>query len=73
MLCQTMVQPDNYICVHFHKFVKESLDSDGQQCHKYQQKEQPPLISNHVTQCRPQHMTLEIQGVAWNKHTLWTG
>jgi len=48
------------------QFVKESLDRDGQQYHTYQQKEQPPLISNHVTQCRPQHMSLKIQGGAWD-------
>ena len=29
---------------------KESLNSDGQQSHQYQQNEQPPFISNHWTQ-----------------------
>lgn len=61
-----MFLPDNYICIHFHNFVKENLESDGQQYHKYQQNEQPPLTSHHVTQCRPQHVALEIQGGAWD-------
>jgi hypothetical protein len=35
--------------------MKKSLNSGGQQFHQYQQKEQPPLISNHCTWKRAQH------------------
>jgi hypothetical protein len=40
-------------------YEKEILNSDGQQCHWYQQNKQPSLTSNH-RQKRPRHMTLEI-------------
>jgi hypothetical protein len=42
---------------------KESLNSDGQQFHQYQQNEQSP----HWTQKSPQDMTLEIQVLAWER------
>jgi hypothetical protein len=33
--------------------MKESLNSDGQQLHKYLHNKQPPLTSNHWRQERP--------------------
>jgi hypothetical protein len=30
---------------------EESINSDGQQFHQYQQNEQPPLTSNNTTTC----------------------
>ena len=49
---------------------KESLNSDGHQFHQYQQKEQLPLIGTKLTtQIYPRHMMLEIQILAWDKHT----
>ena len=38
---------------------KESLNSDGQQYHQYQQNNQSPLTSTHWT---------EIQVLTWNRH-----
>ena len=66
---------------------KESLNSDGQQFHLYQQNEQSPLTSSHWTKLRLRHMTLEIQVMAYisrsdtnmlwgligNYYILWTG
>ena len=45
---------------------KESLNSDGQQFHQYQQNKQSPL-TEHKKQTR--HMMLEIQVLAWDRHT----
>jgi hypothetical protein len=47
---------------------KESLNSDGQQFHQYQQYEQLPLTSNHWTQKKPQYVTLESHVPPWDKH-----
>ena len=46
---------------------KESLNSDGQQFHQYQQNKQSALIVTHRTQKMPWHMTLEIQ--VYNKYS----
>ena len=40
---------------------KESLNSDGQQFHQYQQSEQSPLALTRWTQNIPWRMTLEMQ------------
>jgi glycine cleavage system regulatory protein len=47
-----------------------SLNSDGHQFNKYQQKEQLPLILTKLTEHlkRPRHMTLEIQVLALDRH-----
>ena len=47
---------------------KESLNSDGQQFHQYQQSKQLPLISNHWTEIRRWHTVMEIQVHAWDWH-----
>jgi len=49
---------------------KESLNSDGQQFHQYQQNLLPSLTSNHWIQKIPLHVALEIQVLTWdrNKH-----
>ena len=68
--------PDKYIYCHFilsfnyvlNKLWTESLDSDGQQFHKYQQNKKSPFTLTHRTQNRPQHIMLEIQVLAWDKH-----
>ena len=48
--------------------MKGSLNSDGQEFHQYQQTELPHHTSNNRAQKRPQHMTLEIQVLAWDRH-----
>ena len=50
------------------KLRKKGLKRYGKQVHHYQQNEQSPLISNHWNKKRPQHMLLEIQVLAWNRH-----
>ena len=47
---------------------RESLNSASQQFYKCQQNELSPLTFTHWTQKRPQHMTLEIQVLAWDRH-----
>jgi hypothetical protein len=47
---------------------KKSLNSDSQQFLQYQQNEQSPLTITHWIQKRPQHMMLEIQFLAWERH-----
>ena len=37
---------------------KESLNSDGQQFHQYQQNEQSPVTSNHLTLKRPRYTSI---------------
>ena len=49
---------------------KESLNSTGQQFHQYQRNEQSSLTEHNK---RPQHMALEIQVLAWDRHTLVAG
>ena len=44
---------------------KESLNSNGQQFHQYQQNKQSPFTLVNWTQKTPWHMTLEIQVLAW--------
>jgi len=55
---------------HFQFFFlwKESLNNDGHQFHQYQQ-------NNELTEYKkiPQHMTLEIQVLAWDRHKNVTG
>ena len=51
------------------KLWKKSLSSDGQQFHQYQQNEQSHATSNHWKWKRPRRMKLEIEIVAWNRHT----
>ena len=48
---------------------KESLNSNGEQFHQYQQNKQSSFTWTHWTQKRPQHMMLEIQVLAWDSHT----
>jgi hypothetical protein len=48
------------LCVNLYVLWKETLTSDGQQFHQYQQNEQSPLISNCWAQKRPEYMLLEI-------------
>ena len=48
---------------------KESLNGGGLQFHQYQQNEQSPLTSNLQTYKRLRRMTLEIQVLAWDRHT----
>jgi hypothetical protein len=45
-------------------------NSDGHQFHQYQQNEQSLLILIKLAEHkkRPQHMTLEIQVLAWDRH-----
>jgi hypothetical protein len=48
---------------------KESLNNDGHQFHQYQQNEQSPLILTELTEHKkPQHMTLEIEVLAWYRY-----
>jgi hypothetical protein len=51
---------------HINK-TKESLNSDGQQFHPYQQYEQSPLTSTQWTQRRPRQMELDIQSLSWDR------
>jgi hypothetical protein len=30
-------------------------------------------LSPQINECRPQHVALEIQAVAWDKHNIWSG
>jgi hypothetical protein len=43
---------------------KESLNSDGQQFHQYQQTKQSPLV---LDQKQPQHIMLKSQVLAWGQ------
>jgi hypothetical protein len=43
---------------------KESLNSDGQQFHQYQQTKQSPLVLNKK---QPQHIMLKSQVLAWGQ------
>jgi hypothetical protein len=52
---------------------KESLNSDGQQFHQYQQNEQLSLTFIQWTQKNPWHMTLEIQILDWDRHKTVAG
>jgi hypothetical protein len=45
---------------------KETLNSDGQQFHQYQQNELSTLTFTHWTYNKQWHMTLEIQILSWN-------
>jgi hypothetical protein len=56
MIIKTYVVGEKYISW------KESLNSDCQPFHQYQQNKQLPLTSNDLTQKRPRHMALEIGG-----------
>ena len=46
---------------------KESLNSNGEQFHQYQQNKQSPFTLTHWTYKRPRHM-MEIQVLAWDRH-----
>jgi hypothetical protein len=47
----------------------ESLNNYGHQFHQYQQNEQPPLSHlNSLSTKWPQHVTLEIKVLAWDRH-----
>ena len=48
---------------------QESLNTDGQQFHQYQQNEQSPLTLTHLTQKQGRHITLEIRIIAMDRHT----
>ena len=52
---------------------KQSLNSDGQQFHQYQQNEWLPLIYSHWKQKRPWNITLEIQVLARDRHKYVAG
>ena len=52
---------------------KESLKIDDHQFHQYQQNKQSPLILARRTWNIPRHMTLEIQVLAWDRHTNVSG
>jgi hypothetical protein len=58
----------NVIWIEFdtarHCFMNRNLYIDGQQCHQYQQNDQPSLISNYWIRRRPRHMALKIQVIA---------
>ena len=54
---------------HYTIIVFISDEQDGQQFYQYQQKS--PLISNHSTEKRPRHITMDIQILAWDRHTMW--
>ena len=47
-----------------HLSPKDSLNSDGQKFHQYQQNDQSPSLTEHTKR----HMTLEIQILIWEKH-----
>jgi hypothetical protein len=47
--------------------LKEKLNSDGNKIHQYQQNKQLHLFSNDLKK-RPQHMSMEIQFLAWDWH-----
>jgi hypothetical protein len=47
-----------------HLSPKESLNSDGQQFHQYQQTKQSPLVLNKK---QPQHIMLKSQVLAWGQ------
>jgi len=49
--------------------LKDSLNSDGQQFHQYQQNDQQPLLTEHNKV--PRYMTLEIQVLALDMHKMW--
>jgi hypothetical protein len=52
------------------KLWKEILNSGGHPFHQYQQIEQSPLILTELTgKKRPRQMLLEIQVLAWDRHT----
>ena len=46
------------------KLWKQSLNSDGQQFHQYQQTKQSPLVLNKK---QPQHIMLKSQVLAWGQ------
>jgi len=51
------------------KLWKETLNSDVQQFHKYQQNEQSPLTLTELTEHkRPRHMTMKIKVLDLDKH-----
>ena len=51
-----------------HLSPEESLNSDGQQFHQYQQMEQLPFYTTYWAYKIPRLMMLEIQMVAWDRH-----
>ena len=54
--------------------LQKNKNKNCQQSYKYQQEEQPPLLSLTVKQKIPQqHMTLEINVMSWNKQKNTTG
>ena len=54
--------------VHEEDLWIESLDSDGQQFHQYQQNKVTSHLKSLNTK-RPWHMALEIQILTWDRHT----
>jgi len=48
-------------------------DSYGQQFHRYQQNEQPPVTSNNWMQKRPLHIVLGIQVLFGTGTKMWQG
>ena len=52
-------------CFYSKSLWKESLNSDGQQLHQYQQNEQLPRSS---TKKRLEHMALEMNVMTYDKH-----
>jgi hypothetical protein len=51
----------------------QQLNSDGQQLKEFQQSK--PLILTELTEHKtnPQHMTLEIQTLTWDRNNMWRG
>ena len=54
-----------------YKLWKNSLKSDGQQYHSYQQNQYSYVTLTHWTQ--KYHISLEIQVLSWDKHTPMAG
>jgi len=63
-----------FLWLHY-LLLKQSLHSDGQQFHQYQQYKQSPLTANNWTHRRPWHMPLKIQVLALymyrHKNVVW--
>ena len=57
-------------CTYIVYIMKKKLKGEGQQFHQYQIKR---IVSSHLKSLNitkiPRHMTLEIQILAWNRHT----
>jgi hypothetical protein len=51
-------------------FIDKIEDSVGHRFYQYQQNEQSPLILTKLTEHKkePRDMTLEIQGMSWDRH-----